>query len=450
MAEYRGLFQLVEKGPSYLLICEQRLKTLKGVELAVFDENPVEKAVEFINNFLKSQRVSYHDFSLSITLPPQRFSYRFLSLPPLKGKKLEEVVQFEWMRHSPFNENEVEIRFVPVFKKEKTLIWAFLVQKGFIEKIASPFLQHRIYIESIVPETFAVFSLLSSFPVIIAGFNSAGSSTISIIDDKEAAVWTFPKNEKSTIKFLLMSYKAKWGEVPDAVFIYGKDDFPDKYAEELGLKHIPYTQPDYMEFEPPLSYEEQVKLVPALGLGGIILKGLEHPEFSKPEFKSPVKIRNINTIYLSLGIGGALFLIFFTLSSFMHLNYYKREYTKKSSEITAIFKKAFPDVENIVDPVTQMKEKLNLLRMRGKRGEGKVIDFIKNLKEDVSAAGDVQITEMLSESGKIRLKGQTRNISSIDSFEKRLRERRYKEVRLTRTQKSLKEEMYEFEIIVEQ
>jgi type II secretory pathway component PulL len=134
----------------------------------------------------------------------------------------------------------------------------------------------------------------------------------------------------------------------------------------------------------------------------------------------------------------------------MHLNYYKREYTKKSSEVTEIFKKAFPDVENIVDPVTQMKEKLNLLRMRGKRGEGKVIDFIKNLKEDVSAAGDVQITEMLSESGKIRLKGQTRNISSIDSFEKRLRERKYKEVRLTRTQKSLKEEMYEFEIIVEQ
>jgi len=449
MAEYKGFLQLEEKGPSYLLICEQKMKTLKGIELAVFDKEAVESAVEFINNFLTSHRISNDDFSLSITVPPGRFSYRYLSLPPLKGKKLEEVVQFEWIRQAPFNENEVEIRFVPVFKKERTLVWAFLIQKGFIEKITNPFLQHKIYIESIVPETFAVFSLFSFSSLIIIGVNSAGGSTVSIVGDKETAIWTFPKNDKRAIKSLLMSYRAKWGEVPDAVFVYGNSASPHEWAEELGLKHILYTQPDYMEFEPPLSYENQMRIAPALGLGGIIVKGLDHPEFSKPEFRSPVKIRNINTIYLSLGISGALFLIFFTLSSFLHLNYYKKEYTSRSSEITQIFKKVFPDVENIVDPVTQMKEKLNLLRLRGKRGEDKVIEFIRDLKEDVSAAGDVQITEMLFDGGKIRLRGQTRNISSIDSFEKRLRERRYKEVRLTKTQKSLKEEMYEFEFAVE-
>jgi type II secretory pathway component PulL len=122
---------------------------------------------------------------------------------------------------------------------------------------------------------------------------------------------------------------------------------------------------------------------------------------------------------------------------------------KRSSEVTEIFKKSFPDVENIVDPVAQMKEKLNLLRARGKGGGGKVIDFIKWLRDDISAIGNVKITEMLVDAGKVRLKGQTKDLSIIDAFEKKLRERKFRDVRLTRTQKSLKEEIYEFEITLE-
>jgi hypothetical protein len=449
MAEYKGILQLSEKGPSYLLMCEQKLKNLKGIDVAVFNENPVEKSVEYINDFLKSNGISNDDFSLSITIPPGKFSYRYLSLPPLKGKRLEELVRFEWIRQTPFNENDVEIKFVPVFKKERTLVSAFLVQKGFIEKITSSFLQHRIYIESIVPEPYAVFTLFPSFPIVIIGFNTDASFSISVVDDKETSIWIFPKNEKSMIKPLLRSYRSKHGALPDTCFIYGDNNFQADFLEEFGVRPVSYTQPDYIEFVTPLNYEEQIKILPAIGLGGIILKGLEHPEFSKPEFKSPLKIRNIKTIYLTLGISCALFLIFFTGSSLFHLNYYKSEYMKRSSEVTEIFKKSFPDVENIVDPVAQMKEKLNLLRARGKGGGGKVIDFIKWLRDDISAIGNVKITEMLVDAGKVRLKGQTKDLSIIDAFEKKLRERKFRDVRLTRTQKSLKEEIYEFEITLE-
>jgi len=450
MGEYKGILQLSENGPSYLLLCEQKLKNLRGIDVAVFNENPLEKCVEYINNFLKSNRIPNDDFSLSITIPPGRFSYRYFSLPPLKGKRLEELVRFEWIRQAPFIENDVEIKFVTVSKKEKTFVSAFLVQKGFIEKITSPFLQHKIYIESIVPEPYAVFTLFPSFPLVIAGFNANVSSSLAVIDDKETSIWVFPKNEKSVIKSLLRSYRSKHGTLPDTGFIYGEKNFPTEFLEEFGLKPLSYIQPDYIEFTTPLNYEEQLKILPAIGLGGIIVKGLEHPEFSKPEFKSPLKIRNIKTIYLALGIACALFLTFFTLSSLLHLNYYKREYIKRSSEITEIFKKSFPDVEKVVDPVTQMKEKLNLLRTRGKGGAGKTIEFIKWLKDDISAVGNVKLTEMIMDAGKIKLKGETNNLSLIDAFEKKLRERKFRDVRLTKTQKSLKEEIYEFEITLEQ
>ncbi len=449
MAEYKGFFQLSETGNSYLLLCEQKLKVLKVIDITVFGENPVEKCAETINNFLSSSGIPNDDFSLSITIPPEGFSYRYFVLPQLKGKKLEDVVRFEWMRQFPFNEGDAEIKFVPVFKKEKTFVSGFLVKKEFIEKITTPFLQRKIYIESIVPESYTLFTFFP-FPLVIVGLNSNRTSSISIIGEKETTILTFCGSEKSLIRSFLRIYRSKWGELPDRVFVYGEDNNVSEILEEFGLKLLTYTMPDYIEFNQPLNLEEQKKILPAIGLAGIVINGLEHPEFSKPEFKSPLKMRNINTIYLSTCIAGVVFLIIFTISSFLHFYHYKKEYQKTSSEITAIFKKSFPDVENVVDPLTQMKEKLTLLRARGKTGKGKLIEFIKALKEDASSAGDVKITEMLFEGGKIILKGQTFSISSIDSFEKKLRERKFREVRLTKTQKSLKEEMYEFEMSVEQ
>lgn len=449
MADYKGLLQLSEDDSSYLLLCEEKLKTLKVIDIALFNESPIEKCVEYINTFLTSKGISNDDFSLSITLPTGRFSHKYLTLPPLKGKKLEEMVKFEWIRSSPFNEEDVEIKFVPDFKKEKTLVSAFLLQKKFIEKITSPFLERRIYIQSIVPEPFAVFSIFSSFPLLLVGFHKKNSS-LFVIGEKGIALWVFSMSEEGMIKSLLRSYRAKWGELPDVVFVYGDGDSFSKLLEESGLKSIPYTQPDYIEFEPPLTSEEQIKIIPAIGLAGILINGIEHPEFSRTEFISPVKMRNIKSIYLSLGAAGILFLTLFTLSSLLQFFHYKREYLRTSSEVVEVFKKSFPDVEKIVDPVTQMKEKLNLLRARGKRGEGKVIDFIRDLKQDISSVGNVRITEMILEGEKIRLKGQTGNISLIDACEKKLRERHFKDVRLMKTQKSLKEEIYEFEITIEQ
>ncbi len=114
-----------------------------------------------------------------------------------------------------------------------------------------------------------------------------------------------------------------------------------------------------------------------------------------------------------------------------------------------IFKKTFPDVENIVDPLTQMREKITLLKARGGRENIKAIELIHILAKTSSSIGNIKITEVIYERGKVRLRGETRSLSNVDAFERKLKENNFKDVRLARTQKSLKEELYDFEFTME-
>lgn len=445
MAEFKAFLHLSHKEAT-LLLCEHVLKKFREVETRKFPENPVPQVAQYLSAFAEENGISREDLSLSITIPPGRFTYRCFSLPPLKGRKLEEVVKFEFIRQIPFNEEDVEIKFVPVYRKEGVIVHSFLLLKRFINEIVSPFLEHGIYIESIVPEPWALLHLFPSRPFIVLEVTGNGSSVL-INGEKGFSLFTFP--ERDGVSFALRSYRSVFGEVPDEAFIYGEVEDPLYLAEILGVKFLFPVLPDYISLTRPLDSKEWMEYAPLIGLAGILAEELERPEFSRREFMPPSKTRSAKSLHISTGIIFLSFLSIYTLSSLLHFTHYRGEYRRISSAITQIFKSTFPDVETIVDPVTQMKEKLTLLRAQGKRGEGKVIDFVKNVAQDATSVGNVKILELIWESGKARLKGQTQSISSIDTFEKKLREKKFSDVRLTRTQKSLREELYEFEIAVE-
>jgi len=88
-------------------------------------------------------------------------------------------------------------------------------------------------------------------------------------------------------------------------------------------------------------------------------------------------------------------------------------------EITSVFKKTFPDVERIVDPAHQMTVKVreakeSMLLPTDALGQGIVVDVLRDIAVRMPEKADVDVTTLIIDEDRVRLKGLTDNFNTVD------------------------------------
>jgi general secretion pathway protein L len=118
-----------------------------------------------------------------------------------------------------------------------------------------------------------------------------------------------------------------------------------------------------------------------------------------------------------------LILIFCFLMVDMGTDYYllKKRNTVLEESIRKTFRKTFPDVKKIVDPVQQAKVKISELKQSGMsnpEGYSKytVLDLLRDISERIPKSVDVHVTRMVVDSESVRITGTTDTFNTVDNL----------------------------------
>ena len=109
------------------------------------------------------------------------------------------------------------------------------------------------------------------------------------------------------------------------------------------------------------------------------------------------------------------------------VDYYslKKRYNALDRQITEVFRKTLPDVKRIVDPVHQMKVRINeikksALSLPGIGGNSKVLDVLRDLALRVPESADVHVTRIVLDPDAVLIRGQTDTFNTVDTIKKGL------------------------------
>lgn len=127
------------------------------------------------------------------------------------------------------------------------------------------------------------------------------------------------------------------------------------------------------------------------------------------------------------GVAVFLLLIFSFIAADMGVDYYylKKRYTMLDQKITEVFKQTMPEVKRIVDPVHQLKVKINekkksAVSIPGINSSDRVIDLLRDISDRVPKALDVRVTRMVIDPESVRMSGKTDTFNTVDSIKNEL------------------------------
>jgi len=108
------------------------------------------------------------------------------------------------------------------------------------------------------------------------------------------------------------------------------------------------------------------------------------------------------------------------------VDYYflKKRNRALDQKINDVFSQTFPQVKRIVDPLQQLKVKLNEVKksavsppgIPGISGTGTVLDLLKDVSKRVPGSLDVHVTRMVIDPDTVRISGKTDTFNTVDSI----------------------------------
>jgi general secretion pathway protein L len=111
----------------------------------------------------------------------------------------------------------------------------------------------------------------------------------------------------------------------------------------------------------------------------------------------------------------------------MGVDYYslKKRYGMLDQRIKDVFEQTFPDVSKIVDPLQQMKVKINELKTSavpivGTGSNKRVLELLREISQRVPKSLDVQVSQMVIDLEAVRVSGKTDTFNTVDNLKNSL------------------------------
>ncbi len=109
------------------------------------------------------------------------------------------------------------------------------------------------------------------------------------------------------------------------------------------------------------------------------------------------------------------------------VDYYflKKRYKILDQQITQVFRQTLPDVKRIVDPVHQLKAKINeinksALSLPGISAKRKALDLLRDISLRVPESADVDMTRIVVDPDAVLIRGETDTFNTVDTIKKGL------------------------------
>lgn len=193
----------------------------------------------------------------------------------------------------------------------------------------------------------------------------------------------------------------------------------------------------------------------ALGLALRNVKGKDSFNFRTGRSRKQKRYDQFKDEIKRIGIYVAVILL--VLIADVSADYFvlQRNHDQLQGQITAIFKKTFPEVERIVDPAQQMKVKIreakeSLAFPAESFVQRAVVDVLRDMILRIPKTADVDVSSLIIDTERVRLKGETDSFNTVDTVKKGLEESAYfKDVAIGSAQLDRSGNRVRFELIME-
>ena len=386
------------------------------------------------------------------SFPADEISYRNVQVPFKGQKKIKKILPYELEPTFPFPTDDLIIDFITVKLpdgiNDNNLITA-AVEKSKLQAFLDTLATFNIAPETVTVGGYSIAVCLTQIldhrkNWLVVDIDSNKVAVFFILSGEVCLIRSFPirsdarsykiRSLCTTIQQTHAALEKMIGSEfdPDGLLITGcgLDDlgFEQDMEQALGL---PIQRIDLLQEADLFKHQDPPKSwVPflmdnALSLALMEVEGADRLNFRKGPFASKKFWEENKKGLIQTGIFLVLVVALAFFNVFIDSYFMGKRLARLDHQIREIFTSTFPDVKRIVDPVQQMRIKVQAARKKMLfSGEGetpiRAIDILNNISQRIPRETDVTLTRMVVGSENVVISGDTDTFNSVDNIKSRL------------------------------
>lgn len=431
--------------------------SIKGTVIEAHEHVPIDIRKKDGNGLSASletieQKMNISDSICVASFPADEISYRNIQVPFKGQKKIRKILPYELEPTLPFPVEDLIIDFIHIETHDhtnaKNLITAAVEKsklQSFLDTLATFNIDPEIVSVGGYPTAFSLASFLDSHKNWLFIDIDNNKSTIFIISSgrvcliRSFAIYSAARSSKikslcGNMRRTLYAFEKILGLdfEPDGGFITGHGiddlDFDKDMEQDLGF---PIERVDIFRFAdilkqqtPPPSWIPFV-MDNALSLALMEIEGAKGFNFRKGPFALKKYWEENKKNLIQTGVFFVLLLSLGWFNVFLDSYFMGKRLDRLNHEIRGIFTSTFPEVKNIVDPVQQMKVKIqeakkNALLPGETEKQIKAIDILNTISKAIPKDVDVTLKRFVMGSESVNISGDTDSFNSVDNIKSKL------------------------------
>ena len=426
---------------------------IRGNVVEDFLEVPVEDTENRFKGALEqiTAKMNTDGATCVVSIPADEFVYRNLTVPFNSPHKIRQILPFELDTLLSASIDDFNIDFIPVKRTDAANVTDILVccvDKNRLLMYLASLSEFNLHPDSLTISGFPVaysLSLHDDFPengilldmgretaglFVIVGRQVCMVRNLTIGSSVENKAIHLAQQIRHTL-YGLEDIRRHQFQV-EALVITGTGskhtDFTAELCKHLGLSLRHMNLADVLgwrfKMEPGDSWNPNTMDSP-LALGRMEVEGaggfnFRRRSFLEKQFWSEHGKRVIQTGVLAVVV---------LMAGFIHLlldtYLLEQKVARTNRDIAGVFQQTFPDVKRIVDPLHQMRVKIESLRNAAvpsgeSRGRYFVIDVLNHISKQIPETIDIEITRLVIGPENTLLSGNTDNFNTVDDIKGRL------------------------------
>ena len=405
-------------------------------------EEALGKSIESING-----QVDIADAVCIVALPAIDMAYRNLKAPFKEAKKVRQILPFELETDLPYQAEDIVFDFSMLkssLEKETPMLFAAAIEKQRIDGFVALLKSFNMEPDILTIGGYAMGQYLSRLAVekhcrVFLDMGDAYTTMVLSLAGDVCLVRTFSVvvSEKSKVRSLcsqinrtLLAFEQTSGlncDIDDIRISGSHATLPDMEQDFESFFGAPVMPADLMVGSRKIVLASKDKnWQPHLMDGALALVLNELSGFDALNFRrgrmgvGKVWLENKKEILKTCVLGCVVALLFLGYS-IQNTYSLKQRVEAKNDEILAIFKKTFPEVTNIVDPVHQMRVKLEAaekgISLPGELYTSvKTIDILNDISRLIPEKQDVELVSIVVGADNVVISGNTDTFNAVDDM----------------------------------
>jgi len=389
-----------------------------------------------------------------VALSGAEIYFRNLMVPFKDKRKQREVLSFELEPNVPFPIDDLIIDFFTINRPDAPELLAFFAEKRVIIQLLDTFSAHGIDPEALCVRSLPMALWLINHSVspkngllldlgekrttlvlwekmqvvLVRAFaHGNGSDWGSGIGDREEQPPTVLRQLLNTVRHTIRAFKAERKELeePEKVFVTGRGaavngvwqmvteafDIPVERVDLCSDERIHPNETIRSAWDPSL-----MDGALSLALGYYSAKGLG-PNLRRDEFEIKKRSFYRSRIFRKIAVWIVIIAALWAVDMGVDTYFLKERAAALDGRIMALFKKTFPQIRRIVDPVKQAQIEVNELKRVSTPVvgiKGRALDLLLEISERLPESMDLEVSRLVIDPSSVRIRGDTDTYKTVD------------------------------------